>query len=1014
MSQYTVSVNNNEFLINTVVQDLNLSLSRTGGQGSSGNSVSDAYFDSNDNLIIEVSNAAGVVVQTINLGPVAAVNATSISETCKNVSGGTLAIGTPVYQSGTAGQAMEVQAARADTAASMPAVGVLTSTLADEAEGSLVLTGFVKGFDTSAFSEGDTLYIGATGGLTTTAPPGSGNLIQNIGKVIKVHASNGSVMVTGAGRANATPNLDDGNIFIGNASNQATTASLETEVQAIGDARYVEVAGDTMTGDLSFGDNDKAIFGTGLQIYDSGTASYILGANTGLLVIEGSDLRLRAVDNTNYFRGVDGSATYLYHPDATNGIKLATTSTGVDVTGTITSEGLTVSNNAAGIADAIELENFSGDSSYIKAKRGLTLSADYDNNSAAAQSNIAFETDGSEAMLINGNGDISFYEDTGTTPKFFWDASAESLGIGTSSPAEELHIYSDNSPVVLIEAAADNDSRLRLLTPNDGIGFIEFGDTEDSDTGEIRYEHSTNNMVFSTNGTQGAMLIDSSGNVGIGTSTPTSKLDVHGAGVSTRILDTSTVAQDVGGALDLAAYYTGTSENTFARIEGNKENATDADRRGYFSVKTRSGGSGLIERMRIDSNGKVGIGTDSPEATLTVDGQTILGDSVAGSANLTNLTSGTPPQLIAGFSVPAITWSPSASTEAVFTRDGSMQIDILAGANNFSNINFSDPDDEDVGQLSYDHSTDAMRFRTDNSERMRIDSNGQVGIGTDSPEEKLHVEGNLKVDFGSAGGNPRIYLDHDSATDDGNYLQLNRGDDGLEVVGQDNVKLRTNGAERMRIDSNGNVGIGTDSPAGVLQISATYPTLILDETNTDAAYQQTQFSLDDGSFRIQTRTSTSAYVSNDYLIDKDANGATDHIWRISNVEAMRIDSSGNLDMNGNDIIDVEDIRTSSGTKVFFPRAWVNFNGQSTVSIRDSGNVSSITDLGTGDFRINFTNLYSNASFAASGSSANTVGSSDSFANAYSFATSSVAVGINNILGELTDRTYQTVTTVGNQ
>ena len=468
MSQYTVSVNNNEFLINTVVQDLNLSLSRTGGQGSSGNSVSDAYFDSNDNLIIEVSNAAGGVVQTINLGPVAAVNATSISETCKNVSGGTLAIGTPVYQSGTAGQAMEVQAARADTAASMPAVGVLTSTLADEAEGSLVLTGFVKGFDTSAFSEGDTLYIGATGGLTTTAPPGSGNLIQNIGKVIKVHASNGSIMVTGAGRANDTPNLDDGDIFIGNASNLATTASLETEVQTIGDARYVEVAGDTMTGDLSFGDNDKAIFGTGLQIYDSGTASYILGANTGLLVIEGSDLRLRAVDNTNYFRGVDGSATYLYHPDATNGIKLATTSTGVDVTGTITSDGLTVD----GITVLDSETNFVADTS--SANKSLVLASQgATGGNGALGASVAFSRINSESpraaiaaintdssfermglsfwthqdnfanvmkkrMVIDHRGDISFYEDTGTTAKFFWDASAESLGIGTSSPSAPL------------------------------------------------------------------------------------------------------------------------------------------------------------------------------------------------------------------------------------------------------------------------------------------------------------------------------------------------------------------------------------------------------------------------------------------------------------------------------------------------------------------------------------------------------------------------------------------------
>jgi len=166
----------------------------------------------------------------------------SLTETCKNVSGGSLAIGTPVYQSGTAGNAMEVQAAAAGTSASMPAVGILVSTLADDAEGKIVLSGFVQGLNTSSFSEGDTLYVGASGGLTTTPPTGEANLIQNIGKVIKVHASNGSIMVTGAGRANATPNLTDGNIFIGNASNQAVTSSLTTEVQTIGDARYLELA----------------------------------------------------------------------------------------------------------------------------------------------------------------------------------------------------------------------------------------------------------------------------------------------------------------------------------------------------------------------------------------------------------------------------------------------------------------------------------------------------------------------------------------------------------------------------------------------------------------------------------------------------------------------------------------------------------------------------------------------------------------------------------------------------
>ena len=154
----------------------------------------------------------------------------AIRETAKNVSGASIAAGTPVYQSGVSGNAVEIQPARADTASSMPALGLLRTTLADQAEGEIVLSGLLQGIDTSSFSAGDSLYVDATGGLTNTAPTGSANLIQNIGKVVKVHASNGSIMVTGAGRSNATPNLDDGQFFIGNASNQASTASFGTSV----------------------------------------------------------------------------------------------------------------------------------------------------------------------------------------------------------------------------------------------------------------------------------------------------------------------------------------------------------------------------------------------------------------------------------------------------------------------------------------------------------------------------------------------------------------------------------------------------------------------------------------------------------------------------------------------------------------------------------------------------------------------------------------------------------------
>ncbi len=65
-------------------------------------------------------------------------------------------------------------------------------------------------------------------------------------------------------------------------------------------------------------------------------------------------------------------------------------------------------------------------------------------------------------------------------------------------------------------------------------------------------------------------------------------------------------------------------------------------------------------------------------------------------------------------------------------------------------------------------------------------------------------------------------------------------------------------------------------------------------------------------------------------------------------------------------IKVDTIQDTSGNEQFTAKAWVNFNGSGTVAIRDSGNVSSITDNGTADFTTNFTNSFAAASYAISG------------------------------------------------
>jgi hypothetical protein len=73
-------------------------------------------------------------------------------------------------------------------------------------------------------------------------------------------------------------------------------------------------------------------------------------------------------------------------------------------------------------------------------------------------------------------------------------------------------------------------------------------------------------------------------------------------------------------------------------------------------------------------------------------------------------------------------------------------------------------------------------------------------------------------------------------------------------------------------------------------------------------------------------------------------------------------------------IRVTTIATQAGVEVYTAKAWVNFNGTGTVAIRASGNVSSITDNGTGDYTMNFTNAMVDGNYSFSGSGGNATGS----------------------------------------
>ena len=164
---------------------------------------------------------------------------TTVYANVKNVHGSELVKGMPVHVTGAAGNTSEVVAASASNAATMPAHFILNETLADDAEGLAIAVGYINGVNTGDFDEGDTVYVAADGGYTNVKPTGS-NLIQNLGIVDKVDATNGSGFILGAGRSNDVPNITSGYAWVGNSDQVATavatssflvdTASLANEV----------------------------------------------------------------------------------------------------------------------------------------------------------------------------------------------------------------------------------------------------------------------------------------------------------------------------------------------------------------------------------------------------------------------------------------------------------------------------------------------------------------------------------------------------------------------------------------------------------------------------------------------------------------------------------------------------------------------------------------------------------------------------------------------------------------
>jgi len=363
----------------------------------------------------------------------------------------------------------------------------------------------------------------------------------------------------------------------------------------------------TISGNLYLPDNSKAIFGNNddLQIYHDGTDSIIEDVGTGNLDIKtnGTYILLRNTDGNNLAYFETGGGSHLYWNGASGlGRKLQTTATGIDVTGTVTADGLAVDGD--GLLYSASNVEMRGDAN-VRISLGTAGTSGANNNSNWIYGNgtnlrfnnaggyYSWETLGTERMRIESDGNVRINESldniTGTLTLngrntgniIFQSGGAEKMriassgfvGIGTSSPASALEL----------SGAATANARLTLSQTTAGLS----SQIQQGSTGLAISAVGSQPILLDTNGAE-AMRIDASGN-----------LQIAGTGVG----NNSNTITFKNGAVAIAR------EDNNLRLHG-FDNM-------IFGVSGTSYPAST-ERMRIDSSGNVNIyGTDNRPLAIT-------------------------------------------------------------------------------------------------------------------------------------------------------------------------------------------------------------------------------------------------------------------------------------------------------------------------------------------------------------------------------------------------------------
>ena len=496
------------------------------------------------------------------------------------------------------------------------------------------------------------------------------------------------------------------------------------------------------------------------------------------------------------------------------------------------------------------------------------------------------------------------------------------VGIGTANPDSDIEIESTNAhaqinidsgrdaSLILDKGAATRRAAIIYKTAGTNNWFVGSADSDIVGGGDDYFIGKT------VGGTNAEFFISSSGNIGIGTTSPDNILHItkDQGGVSSALkLENKAGANDTGFDIDFQLASSGLSAKIGA-VRTNSPGAGDSDI--FFATSTD--GTSVTEAMRITHDGNVGIGTTAPSQKLDVNGNIRLGDGGSGANIDFNATergvikiNGTERMRISGSGNVGI-----GTTNPLQTLD-------VSGDARATNFRVDSTNKYIIGngnQYITGTNDTALELYSGGSSKLYISSSGNVGIGTTSPSRKLHIH--------DSSGTAYLQLTQASTgTTSNDGFQIAMGAAQVNFINRENGNMvfETNNTEGMRLNNSQNLGIGTTTPSAKLHIStsATDPGLLVDGGSGGTAvakfrrsegispssecFLNVNFSDSDSQLRFEPTTETNRWsigASNDdgnfeFAPHTKISGAeVIHLNRDGGVYSTAITASGNISSSG--------------------------------------------------------------------------------------------------------------------